>query len=951
MSKQEPGMAYNMKTLNKVFAFLALLFLFAVIWMFLDDYIRPWKMVQIKGLEIEQEYLQSKIVSEEAAIDQIELKKLRENAELAKSNLEAKNSELKKLESEQAEVQRNIYVQNMTIGGVSATKGEVQFKLEHAIAHDEKNHIPHLQERFNKLTEQDLVERNKLKLLNEQEKSIKKKILFLTEDLTNSEKELADKTAAYERLVAAESRTQKTPVWFLRNAPFVDFMDPTLKIHQVVVPNVTDDRYFQQVPKVDRCTTCHLFIDKKGFEDRENPYKTHPRVDTLAVGLNSAHPVKDFGCTSCHGGEGHKVFDFSSPAHIPQNEEQKKEWVAKYGWHEPHKIASPMLPLQYTEASCVKCHNNVGRLPMADKMNEGKDLVEAYGCYSCHKIAGWEHLSKPAPSLLRIKGKTSKEFIKNWIWSPFTFNAHSKMPSFFGQSNNSSKEFSEKNIAEVNAMGEFLWNKSTAYTATHTYKGGDADKGKELIESVGCMSCHQVEGVDEKFNEAKSLKGPYLTGTGSKVNKDWLVSWLIKPSHYQDDTIMPSFRLSDTEANDIASYLLSLRNKTFESLEFAKFDKELRDQMLIDYLSAFDSLAVAKEKLAKMSDHERTMDLGARSIGKYGCYSCHNIEGYSPDRPGIGPELSAVGSKPVHQFGFGQQHDVGHSRHEWITAHLQNPRRWDIGLPKQFKDLNLMPHFYFDNNQIESMVTFLLGNVSDYIPLAGKKLLTPTETLTEKGKQIASKYNCQGCHKIDGVGGKLSTLMDSEEEGAPYLVKQGERVQADWFFSFLKNVVPIRPFVKLRMPSFNFSDDEVNALVNYFVADAGVSHFINIPSVKWEEGEREAALKLWDELACASCHAGGFSEDDWLAPDLHFAKKRLRPEWILKWLKNPQAILPYTSMANFWEGNVSAVEGVLGDSPERQRNALMKLILEFGKDKNAVPFAPGNTSVDMKFPQ
>ena len=62
--------------------------------------------------------------------------------------------------------------------------------------------------------------------------------------------------------------------------------------------------------------------------------------------------------------------------------------------------------------------------------------------------------------------------------------------------------------------------------------------------------------------------------------------------------------------------------------------------------------------------------------------------------------------------------------------------------------------------------------------------------------------------------------------------------------------------------------------------------------------------------------------------------------------------MPYTSMPAFWEeGETSAVEGVLNDDPVRQRKALLKLILEFGYERTAVPFSAGNTSPDMKFPE
>jgi tetratricopeptide (TPR) repeat protein len=58
----------------------------------------------------------------------------------------------------------------------------------------------------------------------------------------------------------------------------------------------------------------------------------------------------------------------------------------------------------------------------------------------------------------------------------------------------------------------------------------------------------------------------------------------------------------------------------------------------------------------------------------------------------------------------------------------------------------------------------------------------------------------------------------------PPLLREGERVQPDWLYRFLRNPGKIRPQEKdggimvLRMPRFNMSDDEAMALVNYFAA-------------------------------------------------------------------------------------------------------------------------------------
>lgn len=939
MKKNEPGMAYNTKNLNKFFAIISVVFLICVVWIALDDYIRPWKAVQVKAIDIKKQFLKSKVQSLDKEIDQSEVTALEQEIKVAKENLKSQEDELEKLNDELAEIDKKIYVQNMYNGGLSAKAGELQFIYEDNFSHGKKRKAEKIKPELDEVKAKFAIGKDDLKTLELNKTNINKKIAEITEQRDEKQKALSKMVGDKERAIASLEKAEVGPVWFLRNAPFIDFLDPTIKVTQTVVEVLEDDRYFQKVPKVDRCTTCHVFIDQKGYEEQENPYKTHPKIDELAVGLNSAHPMKTFGCTSCHQGEGHRFIDFNAPVHTPQNKEQAKVWAEKHHWHEPHKIPEPMFPLQYTEAACLKCHKGVARIPQAEKLNEGRKLIETYGCYSCHKIEGWDYMPKPAPSLKKISGKVSKEFIKNWIWSPHSFNPKSKMPAYFNQTNNSKPEFMIKNIAEVNAMAEYLWKYSRDYEPIKKYQGGDEENGKELISKIGCISCHQVEGIEKSFTVA-SRKGAYLTGTGSKVDKDWLVSWLKKPSHYQENTIMPSFRLTDKETNDIAAYLLSLKNEKFGEIEFESLNKEVRDELLTEYMSTFEPVAVAKKKLAEMSDMDRTIELGKRSIGKYGCYSCHNIEGFKADRAPIGPELSAVGSKPLTQFGFGQQHGkVDHTREAWFAAHLYNPKIWDEGVPKAFKDLNRMPNFYLKDSEIKSIVTYLLGLVNIEVPLKGQRRLTANEKYAEIGKQITAKYNCVGCHKIDGRGGDITKAYEDGNEAPPWLVKEGHRVEAEWLNYFLVNVGPIRPWLKVRMPSFHYQEDEVNKIVDYFRADADQPIFEKEEEVVWEKGEKEAARKLWNELACVSCHTGGFNNEEAQGPDLHYAAKRLRTSWMTKWLTNPTAILDYTPMPNFWEGGqVSAVEGVLGDDPKKQIQAMVKYVRELNNNKYQVPY-------------
>ncbi len=934
--KKEPGMAYNMSKMHKIMAILSFIFFITTMWVFLDDYIRPWKAIQVEALQIQRRHTEADIKAAAKEIDATKLAELQKNLAKGEEVVSTRKKDISKAEDELKDVLKRIKAQNIQNGVLNADSTAVNYQYEAASSEGNAKEAAKKLAELTKLKNDFAEGKNNLKAYQAEEKQIREKLAELNKEVLVSEKGIKDLTMKLNLLEMAKKQTDITPLFALRNMPFLDYLDPTIKIRQIVINNVTDDRYFRQVPKVDRCITCHTFIDQPGYEKEKNPFRTHPKLN-LMVGLGSPHAMAQTGCTACHGGEGHRVNDFNSPAHVPDGEKQEKEWVQKYGWKMPHHVASPMLKLSQTEAGCVKCHGGVELIKGATVLNEGRRAIESYGCYACHKIAGWgENKRKPGPSLLKIAGKVDKEWFKSWVWEPRSFNKHSRMPGFFRQSNNSKPEFVRYNMAEVNAIAEYIWDKSKPYAPTEKFHPGNAENGKKIISQVGCLGCHGVDGLEDQSNKIKAGAAPWLTGLGSKVQPDWLVTWLKKPNHYQEDTIMPSLRLSDSEANDIATYLLSLKNKSFEGLKFEALDTKARDEILTDYMSAFDTKASAAAKVAKMGDREKTLDLGKRSIGKYGCFSCHNIEGFDGVAP-IGPELTKEGSKPVTQFFFGIQHQVPKERDAFITTHLQNPRIWDIGIDKAFNALNRMPNFYMSEAEAKKITIALLGQTADVVPMAGMKNYTAGEALYNNAMKVAGKYNCMGCHQIDTLRGDiLKGYADDINQGPPRLVNEGHRIQTPWFYNFLAAPTPIRPWLSIRMPTFNMSVEERNILIAGFQQGAKQPTFEEPETaVKWEPGEREGAVKLWNSYNCVSCHSIGFAKTTPLAPDLHAASKRLRPSWVKLWLTDPQKVLPGTTMPSFFgdDGKTPVDPSIFGGDAAKQIDALTKYVIEFGLKK------------------
>ena len=188
---------------------------------------------------------------------------------------------------------------------------------------------------------------------------------------------------------------------------------------------------------------------------------------------------------------------------------------------------------------------------------------------------------------------------------------------------------------------------------------------------------------------------------------------------------------------------------------------------------------------------------------------------------------------------------------------------------------------------------------------------------------------------IEGRGGDIRRLYQEQPTLAPPILNgEGEKVQADWLFNFVKAPVPIRPWLQVRMPTFGLADEEANTVVGYFEAlDRVQVPFVHLEraALKAENVEAGRLLTSKDYFDCFSCHQRGAQKpqgppEGW-APDLALAHVRLSPEWIVKWLHDPQKVMPGTKMPSFFPGGPP---DVLGGDDEAQIRALRDYILSLG---------------------
>lgn len=94
--------------------------------------------------------------------------------------------------------------------------------------------------------------------------------------------------------------------------------------------------------------------------------------------------------------------------------------------------------------------------------------------------------------------------------------------------------------------------------------GGDPKKGLALASQYGCNTCHIIPGVEGP----QGGLGPSLAKIGSqgtivegqvKITPAVLAQYIQEPASVYPQSTMPPLGMPDSEAQDIAAYLLTLK--------------------------------------------------------------------------------------------------------------------------------------------------------------------------------------------------------------------------------------------------------------------------------------------------------------------------------------------------------------------------------------------------------
>lgn len=249
------------------------------------------------------------------------------------------------------------------------------------------------------------------------------------------------------------------------------------------------------------------------------------------------HPLEDYGCTSCHSGNGRALTALKAHGPVFDGEYEtefmgpKPEFTEKDRWNDPQFArvfndkpsdsllfqTTPILVGNLIQSSCIQCHGtpqagtNEGQHALAvdqftQNFDQGRELYISQACYACHRIAGLAR-GGVGPELT-LAGNNYPWYLKESIVWPQADLRTSTMPNFVldheeiedlmtfllaqkGPSPAVSQTAYKVGIQQWEAGKKMPWEEPVAPSQIH-----DLRYSMTVFATQGCASCHRLEGFE-----------------------------------------------------------------------------------------------------------------------------------------------------------------------------------------------------------------------------------------------------------------------------------------------------------------------------------------------------------------------------------------------------------------------------------------------------------------------
>ena len=555
--------------------------------------------------------------------------------------------------------------------------------------------------------------------------------------------------------------------------------------------------------------------------------------------------------------------------------------IAAYLWQDSFTNALPAQP-----------RGNGGR---------GKELFETRGCLACHSIGDPSSAigGHFAANLSKVGEKANFDYIVRWIYNPrdrvapycpkekrdltpedyanknlpyvFDTDLHSRCPN----------DGAELQVQNMTVMPNFRLTEADArdiatylFSLTSPPSYADAsfmddtnlkEKGRLLIKQYGCAGCHEIKGFEEEQRIGKELT---VEGATPIERLDFALQ-----THHAENGEDPLELHKDGDHKPWYNHKGFFERKIWRpSVYDVGKEKDPKDKLRMPkpYLTEGWRVALTTFLLGSVGQEganvpstlfynpqdQRRQDIqnGWWVVKKYNCMGCHPLQ---VGQKSVLQELDYYKTEgkdllPPRLTSEGARVDPA-----WLLKFLHDPSLSGEKTPAQQQQLNA-----------------LTSSSSLNPPVAAQAGAT---AVAQPGAQPSGSPQQPG--PANGTAANQSIRLHAQ----PGLDRNG-----------------IRPYLKFRMPTFNFSPNELQILVRFFMAMSGQQDpYIKEAMQPLTEQEKITARQMFTSgVPCLKCHITGDPAHDEkaIAPNFLIAGERLKPDWTFRWLLDPAQISPGTAM-------------------------------------------------------
>ncbi|MBT7268865.1 MAG: cytochrome c [Rhodospirillaceae bacterium] len=173
------------------------------------------------------------------------------------------------------------------------------------------------------------------------------------------------------------------------------------------------------------------------------------------------------------------------------------------------------------------------------------------------------------------------------------------------------------------------------------------------------------------------------------------------------------------------------------------------------------------------------------------------------------------------------------------------------------------------------------------------------------GKAAFEAQKCTGCHYADGPAREKS-IADQLAKKGPELWYAGSKFKKDWLNAWLQDPKPICALAYNSLTKKNAGDHpklsggDAGNMTDFLMSKT--SSEVKAGTIKPKKSLKGKSI-FNKKMPCTGCHqsaskkgkvSGGLS-----GPTLVGASKRLNPDWIYAYLKNPTHFKPFKAMPTF----------------------------------------------------